>query len=207
MQISRGFEIQQDNSAFTAYTAKVDNTDDINQLYIKLRMMQPKARHIVCAYSINTENICESLNYFDDGQPGAGRQVVQVLKESAIQDSVVFIARKYGGIKMGANRFLCYTNAARGALGLQPQQSDRISQRNNAVQQSNQSYAPRGRGGRGGTNSQRPTSSTHQKQQPNPPHYAPNRYLSINRPNTGGQLEHYNSALDNYRRMSPPPPA
>ena len=118
MDIKRGTAIQEDRSVFTAYTARVTDHEQIQKYYIKLRMIQPTARHIVCAYWVKDAEICYQKDYHDDGEPGAGRQLLQLLKENLCEDTVVFVARKYGGIRMGPNRFSCYVNAACNALNI-----------------------------------------------------------------------------------------
>ena len=72
MKTVKGSEIMQHNSRFTAYAAPVKNIGDINKVYQKIKLVQPDARHVVCAYVINREKPCFSNDYQDDGEPGAG---------------------------------------------------------------------------------------------------------------------------------------
>ena len=124
LPLTLGEEIIMDNSKFTAYAAEVSTHDDINEYYIKLRMIQPTARHIVCAYSVKDIDICYAHDYHDDGEPAAGKEILKLLKENLRENTVVFVARQYGGIRMGVNRFHCYVNAARSALGLPKMNND-----------------------------------------------------------------------------------
>ena len=55
-------------------------------------------------------------DFCDDGEPGAGRNILNTLMYNSYNNVVVFVARRYGGIKMGANRFECYREAALTAL-------------------------------------------------------------------------------------------
>ena len=116
--LSKGQQITMDKSTFVGYKAKVQTIDDINLFYKRVKLIQPKARHIVCAYRINNADLWDSQNYHDDGEPGAGRQILQVLKENVIENTAVFIARRYGGIRMGTSRFTCYINAAKHVLNI-----------------------------------------------------------------------------------------
>ena len=118
LKSTRGEIIKQDRSEFTGYAARVSNHDDIKEHYIRMKMIQPSARHIACAYWIQHQEPCYSRDYHDDGEPGAGRALLQLLKENMNKNTVIFVARKYGGIKMGSIRFQCYTDAARSALGI-----------------------------------------------------------------------------------------
>ena len=104
--------VEQDKSIFQAYTAEVNTFQQIRDLYIKVRLMQPMARHIVCSYWIPGEEDHYNQNYCDDGEPGAGRMLLDFMKKSNLQCRVIFIARKYGGVKMGPSRFSCYIDAA-----------------------------------------------------------------------------------------------
>ena len=117
-RIRTGPEVTEDNSSFIGYMAKVQCHEDVHDLYVKVKMMQPNARHVVCAYWVKDSEVCYAKDYHDDGEPGAGKQVLQILKENMLEDTVLFVARKYGGIKMGANRFICYKKAASLAIGL-----------------------------------------------------------------------------------------
>ena len=118
MPCIRGPDLQLDRSVFTAYSATVDTLDDIKSLYLRLKLMQPEARHIVCVYSIQHERPFNAMDYQDDGEPGAGRAIMELFNMNNIQGKAVFVARKYGGIKMGSSRFQCYLQAAKAALEL-----------------------------------------------------------------------------------------
>ena len=113
-----GAEVVQDNSVFKAYVVKANNHEEIQEAYIQMKMIQPEARHIVCAYWINDPTLkpCYAQDYHDDGEPGAGRVLLNLLKENLLSGHVLFVARKYGGIRMGTERFSCYIKAAKIAL-------------------------------------------------------------------------------------------
>ena len=124
LQMKKGKPIMQDQSRFTAYTADVQSIEQIQEFYKKMKIIQPAARHLVCAYRIDNNTIpsCYSNDYFDDGEPTAGRLLMEMLQTCNITNKVIFVARKYGGIKMGTNRFTCYLNAAKNALGMNADQ-------------------------------------------------------------------------------------
>ena len=116
LPVDRGEEITLKQSVFTPYAARVKSHKDIRDLYIKLKLIQPSAKHIVCAYVLKGEPEYYNIDYCDDDEPGAGRQIIEFMKRQRIEDAVVFVARKYGGVKLGADRHLCYTQAASKAL-------------------------------------------------------------------------------------------
>ena len=111
MKIAHGGTVTQDGSVFDSYTACVDNYQDIRDLYLKVKLMNPQARHIVCAYWIKGDPFY-SQDYCDDDEPSAGRTVLNSMISWKMENRVIFIARKFGGIKMGSSRFECYKQSA-----------------------------------------------------------------------------------------------
>ena len=88
-------------------------------MYLKLRLTYPQARHIICAYNLKNEdqqqkNLYNS-DYCDDGEIGAGRHLLKILHECDLTNRAVFVVRKCGE-KLGPNRFIKITNAAKRAL-------------------------------------------------------------------------------------------
>ena len=121
MKLEQGAVITQEKSVFTAYTACVDSYDEIRDLYVKMKLIEPAARHIVCAYWIKGDgNAFYNHDFCDDDEPSAGRNLLNILLENDIENRVIFVARKYGGIKMGPSRFQCYREAALSAIIAQP---------------------------------------------------------------------------------------
>ena len=119
LNLTHGGKVSQDNSDFTGYTAVVDNHKNIRDLYVKVKLMEPSARHIVCAYWIRGDTFYNQ-DSCDDGEPSAGRTILNFLLKHKFENRVVFVARKYGGVRMGVNRFECYKEAAKLALHAQP---------------------------------------------------------------------------------------
>ena len=115
----QGGKILQDNSIFEGYSACVNSLKDVRKLYVKAKLVQPAARHIVCAYWIKGEGQpFYNQDFCDDEEPAAGRAVLNVLINNNMENRAVFIARKFGGIKMGSSRFECYQQAAKSAIGM-----------------------------------------------------------------------------------------
>ena len=118
------------SSTFVGYVADVKSYQDINDAYIKVRMVQPEAKHVVCAYHMIdpevdfSQETCYQMDYQDDGEPAAGRLILDTMNEYNVKHKAVFVARVYGGQKMGPNRFQGYAKAAKLALGLETQEID-----------------------------------------------------------------------------------
>ena len=121
LQLKRGDEFQKEGSRFTAYVAKIDDVQQIREMYIKMKIIQPAARHIPCAYWLpGQQQKHYNQSFVDDGEPGSGRVLLNVLLDKELEGYVVFGVRKYGGVKIGTDRFTCYAMAAYSALGLDP---------------------------------------------------------------------------------------
>ena len=117
----RGAPFSKQESSFVGYSATIECIEDVSIVYRKIRMLQPEARHVVCAYMLQNQDypIQYSKDYQDDGEYGAGRILLDVLEAKNMDKTVIFVARKYGGIKMGADRFTMYAYAAKSALGIE----------------------------------------------------------------------------------------
>ena len=116
LKIKKDSEISQDKSTFSAYIGQVETHQQIRDFYKKMKMIQPGARHIVCAYNIDHQEEFYAQDYHDDNEPGAGRVLLSVLMQNNMKNHVIFVARKYGGIRMGAERFQCYSEVCKAAL-------------------------------------------------------------------------------------------
>ena len=125
LTVNKGDEIRQEKSRFVAFSAEVKTHQDIRNIYMKLKLIQPDARHIACAYYIQGPTHT-SRDFHDDGEPGSGRILLKILEDSQLENKAVFVVRMYGGIKLGAERFSCYAKAAKNALNIAdtPQQSE-----------------------------------------------------------------------------------
>ena len=98
MPITKGQQVVKDKSLFTAYTTSVNDVKKVREYYKMLKLIQPTARHIVCVYNITREPVYYNSDYVDDEEHGAGRLVLEMMKRQEIDNQVVFIARKYGGL-------------------------------------------------------------------------------------------------------------
>ena len=109
---SASSKIQKDKSIFESYISSVSSVQEIRRLYVKMKLIQPLARHIICAFMIPGEPKAYNIGYCDDGEPGAGNVVLQFMRKNELYNRVIFVSRKYGGIRMGMDRFDCYVEAA-----------------------------------------------------------------------------------------------
>ena len=116
LPVTRGADVFNQGNIFSSYSATVVNHKQVRDLYVKMKLIQPAARHIVCAYYLPGEpehNLCD---YCDDNEHGAGRALMELLKRQDLPNMVIFIARKYSGVKLGPNRIPSYVEAALNSL-------------------------------------------------------------------------------------------
>ena len=115
LKMKKGKTYCGEQSRFQAYTAEVTTHSEIRKYYTKLKLTKSTARHVVCAYIIPGQ-AHTSKDFHDDGEPGSGRVILQMMEEMGLTNRVVFVIRKYGGTKMGAVRFAYYKAAAKAVL-------------------------------------------------------------------------------------------
>ena len=116
MTTYKGAQLNKENSCFSGYATEIKTHQHVREIYKKIKLLQPNARHIAVAYWIQGSPAHIGQDYHDDGEIGCGKRLLQLLQNHDLKKFAVFIARKYGGIKMGASRFDCYMNAAVSAI-------------------------------------------------------------------------------------------
>ena len=154
LKTKRGAEYTKSNSKFVAYTAPVRTHQDVEKIYKKIKLIKPDARHIVCAYWVTDQEtpVQYIKDFHDDGEPGAGRVLLEILEDRNLEGTAIFVARKYGGIKMGADRFTMYGYAAKSVLGIDINtviEKKRLYRRANYSQGSQRNTQASGQNGRG----------------------------------------------------------
>ena len=103
--------ITEKSSAFTGYAANIQNSTDIKLAYKKVKLMHPEADHLMIAYTLK-----QHVGRHDCGEHGASKRLAAILKDRNTKNTVVFVARTYGGIPLGPRRFLHIEKVARNAL-------------------------------------------------------------------------------------------
>lgn len=112
------------NSRFIATVLCVDSVQAVKEGLARLRAALPEANHHVYAYRIGFGNsIIEGMS--DDGEPTgtAGPPALAVLRGAHIGDTMVMIARFFGGTKLGTGGLVrAYGDSARLVLEATPRQ-------------------------------------------------------------------------------------
>ena len=114
-RIDQGQPISNKGNRFIGFSTAAASFQVIRELYIKMKLVNPGARHIVCAYWINDQQPQYAMDYQDDGEFGAGRILLNWMKENDLQNRVFFVARFYAS-KLDGERFQGYVDAAKSVI-------------------------------------------------------------------------------------------
>lgn len=95
-------ELEINKSRFIAYVDRVTTEEAALTFIEKIRKHHWDATHNCAAYITGENDRQQKAD--DDGEPSgtAGRPILEVIKKSALSNTVVVITRYFGGIKLGA---------------------------------------------------------------------------------------------------------
>ena len=116
----RGEKIIIEDSVYVGYCLDVKNHQQVRQAYLKLKILNARARHIVCAYRLPGAELHHMSDYVDDDEHGAGRALLKAMQENDITNKVFYVARFCGSNKLGSQRINGYLRAAENVLNLYP---------------------------------------------------------------------------------------
>lgn len=105
MEINRRYDsfLEVNKSKFYSILLPLSNVDDFKTLLTDIKKEHPKAKHVVYAYRVG---MASKSN--DDQEPKgtAGRPLLELLHKKDLNNCVIFVARYFGGTKLGASRLL-----------------------------------------------------------------------------------------------------
>ena len=130
LELVPGDEVKIEDSTFTAYTRAVNQFDMIQAGYLKMKLLHPTAKHIVCTFRIPGNRPFECEDFCDDNENGAGRVILNWMKDHNIECRVFFIIR-HSKAKIGPKRYEGYVEAA--TMALQQNKVNAITGRNDEV--------------------------------------------------------------------------
>ena len=107
-------EFTEKKSVFIGYVAPVHTAEEAEEFIQKIKKKHADARHNVSAYIVGN-----SIRYSDDGEPKGtgGVPVLEVIKKSGVDGTVVVVTRYFGGILLGAAGLVrAYSKAASMAI-------------------------------------------------------------------------------------------
>ena len=94
-------QYKEKKSKFTAYIFSVYNETDIKEKLKLIRKKESSAKHYCYAYIINSDKSIQISN--DDGEPSssAGKPILSQIIANNLTNTLIVVARHYGGIKLG----------------------------------------------------------------------------------------------------------
>ena len=101
IQLTRGAVVEEDGSQFIGYSISTNRYEDVQQAYIKMKVLHALATDIVCISNTRSKELqCE--DHCDDKDSGCRWALLKWMIDSAINCKAIFIARTYGGEKLGS---------------------------------------------------------------------------------------------------------
>ena len=140
LQIFKTDNFMEQENIFVGYTAFVKSHVEISDMYMKVRLLQPGARHIVCAYALKGGNKFENEDYCDDQETGVGRMLLKTMTDNKIAQRVVLVVRYIGPEKLGSIRFSCYLETLKKAVEAAPY--NELTRRNETIKEQEKSVRP-----------------------------------------------------------------
>ena len=105
MKVDKRYDsfLEVNKSKFYSILLPLENVDDFKPLLAEVKKEHGKAKHVVYAYRVG---MASKSN--DDQEPKgtAGRPLLELLHKKDLNNCVIFVARYFGGTKLGASRLL-----------------------------------------------------------------------------------------------------
>jgi len=104
-------------SKFFSYCFNVKNRDDVKKHLKEIEKLHPKSNHLPYAFRCGIEN--EDMGFSDDGEPtgSAGKPILFEFERDKLKNTLIVIARYFGGIKLGVGGLVrAFSASARDAI-------------------------------------------------------------------------------------------
>ena len=119
-ELTPGDQFTNEGSTFFGYAIPANNLQTIEDAYIKLRILYPQAKHILCCYNVPGMPRCYYEGYCDDNETGGGRKMLQIVRNNNLRCIGIFVIRMQDGPKIGAVRFDLIEHAMRSSVKANP---------------------------------------------------------------------------------------
>ena len=124
IKTTKGPQLQELDSVFIPYSMDVKDHVTIRQAYHKVRLLNARARHVVCAYYLPGEHEKHyNRDYADDGEHGAGRAMLNAMVKACMTNKAFFVVRMCGQEKLGGSRLTSYVQAIKNHIQQHPMNS------------------------------------------------------------------------------------
>ena len=120
MELPSGNWFHFNDNAFIAHKVAVASHEEINRAYMKMRILYPQAKHILCGFTLPGLPKCFQESYCDDGDHGCGKALLKLLQKNKIYNIAVFVVRICQQNKIGSKRFELIERATLSAFQKHP---------------------------------------------------------------------------------------
>ena len=119
---TKGPPIKKSDNRLVAYGLDTNNIEEVRETYFKIRLLHAKARHIICAYNLQSlpADQFQLIDSYDDGEAGAGAYLLENMVNSKIEAKAIYVVRYPGKQKLEGGRLQAYLEAAKAMLALKP---------------------------------------------------------------------------------------
>ena len=135
VKLQKGNRIECKDSKFIAYTLYPTSLQQVQEAYMKVKILHGSSRHIICGYSIPSLLWVEATGACDDDEIKAGRSLLKWMMENSLSHRALFVVRYCGFPKLGPERFTCYMKSAKSAIDAMPTNSLTLEKQTCTVQQ------------------------------------------------------------------------
>ena len=116
LDVGVGPVLTKEESVFHGFATTVDSVADVNRKYLHFKLKYADSTHVMMAYRLPGSNVAYDEGYQDDGEWGGGRRLLKILNEEDQLSVALFVIRKYGGKRLGTDRFEMISETAKAAM-------------------------------------------------------------------------------------------
>ena len=98
-------EHSESGSDYSVFIQKVKSESDVQKGIYKMKIRFGDATHVSCAYRLEEAYGPCNQDGLDDGEFGAGRAILSVMKQRGVSNLCIFVVRWCGEQKLGNRRF------------------------------------------------------------------------------------------------------
>ena len=120
MDLKAGQKFEDQGSSFIAYVLPANSHIMITKAYLKLRLIHPKAKHILLGYTIPGMPRYSHEEFCDDKEIGGGQFVLNIIKKHKFASVAIFVVRYQRGGKIGSLRYELMEKAVVSVIKLHP---------------------------------------------------------------------------------------
>lgn len=116
LDVIQGKDEVAQESIFIGYAAQVFSTKQVEDYYYLVKLLNPEATHIMCAFKLPGVDFTKLQGSIDDGEHAGGRTLLNLLLKDQQINCALFVVRHYGGKHLGQLRFSLIEKTANDAL-------------------------------------------------------------------------------------------